>query len=310
MAAMLELILLLENAVMPQINKNPKYPAGERLIDQINIQIDEPVDLAVLVVKQTGIRCKLISSQLPVTYRTVNRDVEGEVITVIPSKIWQFKNTVYMSGETIDRRLDIEALDLTPLGIKEVGMFQPDETELLDDNDPYKKYYLPIIAYGPRKMYEMEQVLPFYDPDSLEDDPISKSVDAFQDGDNEAGFKILKDLLAEDLRCIDAHVHLGNWDFNHTNGKLPYETLIRYEVGVKIAELSIDGDFNGLLPWDHISNRPYLRCLYGYGLSLWRMGNNEAARLIFEKMLWLNPKDNQDIRSLLAEIDAGNCWQE
>jgi tetratricopeptide (TPR) repeat protein len=303
-------LLQKEKPAMSKISKNQSAPGSERLIDQINIEMDEPVDLAVIVVKQTGIRCKLIHSQLPVTYRTVNRDVEGEIITVIPSKIWQFKNTVYMSGETIDRRLDIDALELTPLEIKEVGIFEPDEAELLDEYDPYEKYYRPIIAFGPRKKFEMEQVLPFYDPESMDDDPISKSVDAFQNGDNEAGFKILKDLLTEDLRCIDAHVHLGNWEFNNTTGKLHDETLKHYEVGVKIAELSFDNDFRGVLPWDHINNRPYLRCLHGYGLSLWRTGNKEAARVIFEKMLWLNPKDNQGIRSLLAEIDAGNCWQE
>jgi hypothetical protein len=35
-------------------------------------------------------------------------------------------------------------------------------------------------------------------------------------------------------------------------------------------------------------------------LSLWRLGKSEEAREVFNRMLWLNPLDNQGIRFLLA----------
>jgi hypothetical protein len=85
-----------------------------------------------------------------------------------------------------------------------------------------------------------------------------------------------------------------------------------YEVGVKIGDLSFSDviGFNSVLPWRHINNRPFLRCLHGYGLSLWRLGKSEEAREVFNRMLWLNPLDNQGVRFLLADIDAGKTWYE
>ena len=61
--------------------------------------------------------------------------------------------------------------------------------------------------------------------------------------------------------------------------------------GQSIGELSLGKSFNGVLPWGRINNRPFLRCMHGYGLSLWRLGLSEETRKIFERMLWLNPTD-------------------
>ena len=83
-----------------------------------------------------------------------------------------------------------------------------------------------------------------------------------------------------------------------------------YEAGLRIAELSFAKPFNDLLPWGCIDNRPYLRCLHGFGLCLWRAGDPQTARKIFEKMLWLNPTDNQGARILLADVDAGKDWYQ
>lgn len=78
----------------------------------------------------------------------------------------------------------------------------------------------------------------------------------------------------------------------------------------KIAELSFPTDFNGVLKWGFIDNRPYLRCLQGYGLSLWRLGNFKEARYIFNRLLWLNPTDNKGIRFIIPEVEAGIEWRD
>jgi hypothetical protein len=57
----------------------------------------------------------------------------------------------------------------------------------------------------------------------------------------------------------------------------PKHALLHFEVGVQIAELSLSPGFVGLLPWGCIYNRPYLRCLHGYGLCLWRLGRFPEA---------------------------------
>ena len=285
-----------------------------RLIDTLNIPLGQPVDLAVWAVKKTGIRCKLIPTGEPITYRMIRDEVDGEIITVKPSKIWQYKNTVYMTGETISRRLDVGALGLKPLGLKDEGVWEPDnETDLVGEDDPFEKYYLPILAYGPRHEFEMEQVIPLKDPSDWESDPIVQASEIYECGNYPAAFKIIADVLSEDVRCLDAHAHLGNWVFNvtekHDLGAV--KTALRhYEAGLRIGELSLPKNFYGLLPWAFLDNRPFLRCLHGYGLCLWRSGNATAARDVFERMLWLNPRDNQGARYLLADIDTGIDWYQ
>ena len=58
-----------------------------------------------------------------------------------------------------------------------------------------------------------------------------------------------------------------------------------------------------------IDNRPFLRCMYNYGLCLWRLGRfNEAGR-IFHRLLWLNPSDNQGVRFIIDEVKAKTAWK-
>ncbi len=59
-----------------------------------------------------------------------------------------------------------------------------------------------------------------------------------------------------------------------------------------------------MLPWGWIDNRPFLRCMHGFGLSLWRLGRFEEAGSIFDRMLWLNPSDNQGVRFLIDKVGA------
>jgi tetratricopeptide (TPR) repeat protein len=90
----------------------------------------------------------------------------------------------------------------------------------------------------------------------------------------------------------------------------PEEALRYYEVGARIGELSLGEGFNGVLPWGLVDNRPFLRCMQGYGLCLWRLGRWDEAARAFDRMLWMNPSDNQGIRFLLPLVRAGRRWEE
>jgi hypothetical protein len=59
-------------------------------------------------------------------------------------------------------------------------------------------------------MFEMEQVLPGEAPDDPFNDPIMQSNDLKEAGERSAAEKILMELCQADLRCLDAHSHLGN----------------------------------------------------------------------------------------------------
>ena len=52
----------------------------------------------------------------------------------------------------------------------------------------------------------------------------------------------------------------------------------------------------------HGVSRDFLRCMQGYGLCALRLGCFDEARMIFERMLWLNPSDNQGIRFLVDDV--------
>lgn len=280
---------------------------------EIDIPIGKPIEVVAIAVKTAAIRCKIVTTEQPITFRKVRNEVEGEILTIIPSKVWRYWKTHYMTGEIKSKRIDIPALNLEPLTLNEMWVWDPKEEYWAEPDDPLNKYFKSIIDFGVRESYEMDQIIPFQDPDDFDSDPILEASDFHKYGNHVEAFKIMEKILTTDLRCLDAHAHLGNWEFNSANK--PYKMIIdkarrHYEVGVNIGELSLGKDFNGVLPWGRINNRSFLRCMHGYGLSLWWLGLSEEARKVFERMLWLNPTDNQGIRFLLADIDDGKTWYE
>lgn len=155
-------------------------------------------------------------------------------------------------------------------------------------------------------MFELGQVIPGADPDDVDSDPIVEASERNEAGDREAARELLTELLAQDLRCLDAHAHLGN----HAFDRWPERALRHYELGVAIGTLSLGEGFEGVLSWGLIDNRPFLRCLNGLGLCAWRLGDHHGATAAFERLLWLNPSDNQGARFNLAAVKAGKTWQE
>jgi tetratricopeptide (TPR) repeat protein len=79
---------------------------------------------------------------------------------------------------------------------------------------------------------------------------------------------------------------------------------------VRIGELSLPDGFDGVLAWSCLYNRPFLRCLHGYALCLWRLGRNEAAIDVFERILAFNPNDNQGARFCWYDARQGKTWEQ
>ena len=59
-------------------------------------------------------------------------------------------------------------------------------------------------------------------------------------GDYAGATRLLMDILCQDLRCIDAHAHLGNWELERS----PARAMVHYEIGIRIGELSLPPDFD------------------------------------------------------------------
>ena len=253
------------------------------------------------------LRCRVLDNGEPLTLRLLYMPevVPGEILTVSLRKSRRTPVNHYLTGKLILQSLDARALGLTPLALRPCGMWDPVKEYWGDEEPPYEKWVQAQIAWGPRPQYEMEQILPGNDLDVVDGDPIIRAVDLAHARQLKLANEILNELCLADLRCLDAHSHLGHFLFDRS----PERAIRHYEVGVRIGELSLDEDFIGLLPWGWIDNRPFLRCLMGYALCLWRLNRFEEAHRELERMLWLNPTDNQGARFLLDDVAEHRPWK-
>lgn len=272
-----------------------------------DLDLSGPIELVALSVKERAARCLLLGSDRGITLRAGRlwEVVPGEIVTVNPRKQWRYAGHPYLSGEIEFTRLDVAALGLVALRLEDMGIWDPGEQYWGEEDEPIEEWAKAIIARGPRPEFKIEQVVPGMDRDDPFADPITESNDLKDAGYRIEAHKILMGLCERDLRCLDAHSHLGNFVFDSR----PEVAIRHYEVGLRIGELSLGEEFDGVLPWGHIDNRPFLRCMHGYGLCLWRMERFDEAERVFDRVLWLNPSDNQGVRFVIDDVRARTVWE-
>ncbi len=272
-----------------------------------DITLGQPVDLVVLATKYASATCRLQGREGVLTLRggQMLDVVPGRILTVKPTKVWAYASHTYICGERVALRFDLEALGLTPLALEDWGPWDPKEQYWGEEDEPLEPWARPIYERGPRPSFEFEPCLPGHDPEDYDSDPIHEAIDLEESGDPVGARELLDAVCQADLRCLDAHAHLGSFTFDHD----PEQALPYYEAGFSIGGLSLGPAFEGVLPWGCLDNRPFLRCMHGYGLCLWRLGRFQEAEGIFERMLWLNPSDNQGVRFLLHAVRTGQAWE-
>jgi len=96
---------------------------------------------------------------------------------------------------------------------------------------------------------------------------------------------------------------------NRTAGQLRARAEVLAEIGEREAQADTVRQFDGVLLWGRIYNRPYLRALHGQGLCLWRLGRFEQARQVFDRILAFNPNDNQGVRFIREDVLARRPWE-
>ena len=118
----------------------------------------------------------------------------------------------------------MEALDLVPLGLEDMGMWDPKEEYWGEEGEPIEEWTKPIIARGPRPMFEMEQVLPGEDPDDPFNDPITRSNDLKDAGERAEAVKILMELCQ--ATCA-ASIPIRIWAISSliTVHKMPFDIM-------------------------------------------------------------------------------------
>lgn len=267
------------------------------------------VDAIVLKVNQTSARVRVFGESSDITFRSSDAVelVPGHIVTLIVKKRWQWRGDAYASGDIENPRIDIARLGLVALPLEEIerACDLRSASEPYRSPDPYAALWRKLTAKR-RASYEMDPIAWGAFPDAdIEDNPTCEAAELSEAGDVEGARELLMDALLKDLRCIDAHAHLGNLEFDDS----PKMAMNHYEIGIGIGELSLPSDFDGVLLWGHIYNRPFLRCLHGYGLCLWRLGRSDEARSVFERILSLNPNDNQGVRFCWEDLRRGLTWE-
>ncbi len=79
-----------------------------------------------------------------------------------------------------------------------------------------------------------------------------------------------------------------------------------YKQAIELGTHSFDTDVDQV--WRLVTNRPYLRAIFSYGIWLYEQNRFKEAALQFEQLLELNPFDEQGVRYLVvaAHLHAGN----
>ena len=267
------------------------------------------LDAAVLKVGAQSIRARILGEPTQLTFRSsdVWAVVPGHIVTLQIEKRWMWRGDAYASGRIENPRIDIAALGLEPLPLHDEHLLNLREVyENVRSPDPYAPLWRKLTA-KPRLSYEMDGIawgaFPGSDPD---DCPTSDASELIESGDLDGAYDLLMETLLRDLRCIDAHAHLGNIAFDRS----PERAMVHYDIGIKIGELSLPPGFDGVLVWGQLYNQAFLRCLKGYALCLWRLGETAMADKVFRRILSLNPNDNQGVRFCPQDLREGLTWDE
>ena len=106
-----------------------------------------------------------------------------------------------------------------------------------------------------------------------------------------------------DARCLDAHAHRGALVFGDDDGEA---ALAHYATGARLGERSLPEDFDGVLGWGWVDNRPFCAACTASDQRL--VPGRARPRRDALLGVRLNPGDNQGACELLGEISAAAAW--
>jgi tetratricopeptide (TPR) repeat protein len=112
--------------------------------------------------------------------------------------------------------------------------------------------------------------------------------------------KLMKRALAKDPNCVDALVALAGLD-----AASPKEAIARLQRAVTAGERSLGARFfkeNKGYFWGVLETRPYMRALQALAQMFEEAGLPQDAIAQYERMLELNPNDNQGVREPLLGL--------
>lgn len=145
----------------PEQNRTDRQRKYSHKVRDNDIDPNLPVELIMLSTKQQSARCRMSGSTRTLTLRSADchNMVPSEIVVIKPRKQWRCAGHPYLSGEFISSRLDISALDIKPLGLQNLRMWNPEEHYWGEENEPLENWEKQIMDRGPRPEFEMEQIV-------------------------------------------------------------------------------------------------------------------------------------------------------
>lgn len=120
-------------------------------------------------------------------------------------------------------------------------------------------------------------------------------------GNSERAESLYRQALTIAPRHVDALVHIAN--LRSEEGQLSQAQRL-YEQALAAGEEDLDVAHTATERawWGQIETRPYMRALHGLAWVHYRGGRYPQALALYERMLALNPNDNQGVRFLIGEL--------
>ena len=125
--------------------------------------------------------------------------------------------------------------------------------------------------------------------------------ESYEEGNLDDAERIFRAVLAQMPDHLDAIHHLAL--VLSKRGMLA-EARDLWEQTSRISHKTFPQDFKlgrDRLEWGWLENRPFLRCLHGLALARYDNGEIEEALGLFQKLLSLNPNDNQGVRATAVQ---------
>lgn len=130
----------------------------------------------------------------------------------------------------------------------------------------------------------------------LADQAFDEGMEFWWEGDRRSALKFFRRALKLDPQHADAHNHLGIACLDSRKLK---EAERHFRAAIDGGALHLERD-GARIPWGIVENRPYLRGLGNLALALAEQRKWVEALAVHQRLLEINPDDNQGVRYLIG----------
>ncbi|MGD9900536.1 MAG: tetratricopeptide repeat protein [Calditrichaceae bacterium] len=135
------------------------------------------------------------------------------------------------------------------------------------------------------------------------EDDLSEVKELLEDGETEAAEELLRAIISDYPEFLDAYHHLALLLSDNDEDDLAFD-LWKKAADIALRCFPEEFDFTkNRIEWKYAGNRPFLKVYKGLGMEYFLRGNLEKAVVIFRNLLYLNPADDQDARSLAIQVN-------